>query len=240
MRRFDRGDEGIDRQLDSERLRAFHKALCDALVPGTGKPVSVQGELVLAFTLLRGPFLLYGMEDYYGDDSSDEFENTFLGEGTLFMLDTLIENRNAPLDDEDLAFFTDVRNVVEADWLVGRRIAELNHKSNESEASEVESKELRELEAAGGLAWEEVLNRADRCIANWCIANPHLVDREGRRVEDRGIREVKTIFEPPPPPPPPCPHCRGKGWLPPMDASQFPERCSCKAENRRPSATTAA
>ncbi len=109
----------------------------------------------------------------------------------------------------------------------------MNHKSNESEASEAELKELRELEAAGGLAWEEVLNRADRCIANWCIANPRLVDRYGRPVEDRGIRDVKTIFKPPPSPPPPCLLCRGKGWLSPKDPTQFPEVCSCKAASRR-------
>ena len=103
----------------------------------------------------------------------------------LFMLDTLVENRNRPLDDEDVAYFAGVRGVVEPDWLKHKRIFELEEKRNESEASDAELKELEDLETAGGgVGWEELLKRAERCIANWCIANAALVDCQGRAVED--------------------------------------------------------
>ncbi len=174
---------------------------------------------------------MQGLGNYYEDDSRDgTLGGTFVGKMLLFMLDTLVENRNRPLDDEDVAYFAGVRGVVESDWLKHKRIFELDEKLNESEASDAEVKELRDFEASGGgPAWEELLKRAERCIANWCIANAGLVDRQGRPVEDRGIREVKTIFEPPPVPVPPCPVCKGKAWLPPRDATQFPEACWCKA-----------
>jgi len=234
-RRFDRTDEGIGLQTSSERLRAFYEALWKALVPRSRDPVSIQGELVRVVTWLRGDFLKEGMDNYYGDESDERLEDMPLGPTVIVMLDTLVENRNRALDDEDVAYFTAVRRVVHSDWLVGNRRLELSCKENGDEASEAETKELRELEAAGGgMVWDEVLNRAERCIANWCIANPKLVDRKGRPVEEGGIREVNTIFEPPPAPPPPCPICKGKGWLPPRDATQFPEVCSCKREQAQP------
>jgi hypothetical protein len=182
MRRFDRTDQGIGLQMGSERLRAFYEALWKAVVPSSREPVSLQGELLRVVTWLRGDFLKEGMENYYGDDRHERFEDMPVGPMVIVMLDTLIENRNRALDDEDVAYFIAVRRVVHSDWLVGNRRLELSCKENGDEASEAETKELRELEAAGGeIAWDEVLNRADRCIANWCIANPNLVDRRAAR-----------------------------------------------------------
>ena len=43
-------------------------------------------------------------------------------------------------------------------------------------------------------AWEWLYNRAQRCIANWCIANPGLIDRQGRPIEERGIRDLGKLL----------------------------------------------
>lgn len=249
MRRFERSDEGTafygtaPPKMRSERLQAFHKALWDALVPASGESTSVQGELIRAVERLHSDSLCEGMGNYYegmGDrGDSAKVEDTYLGQLMVFMLDTLIENRNQGLDTEDVAYFADARTRMSSDWLRQKRIYELDNKYNESEASEAETKELQQLEAAAAATdgrpdWEDVFHRADRCIANWCITNPDFVDRKGRPVEVRGLRHVMAIFEPPLAPPPPCPICNGKGWLPPRDATQFPEVCSCKREHAQP------
>ena len=33
------------------------------------------------------------------------------------------------------------------------------------------------------------------CFANWCLANPELIDRHGRPVEERGIRDLSALIQ---------------------------------------------
>lgn len=68
----------------------------------------------------------------------------------ILMLDTLIKNSHRALDDDHVAYFSNVRQAIHSDWLVGNRTLVLSSKENADKASEAETKELRELEAVRG------------------------------------------------------------------------------------------
>jgi hypothetical protein len=237
MQRFERSDEAVttgepaECRPASDRLQTFTKVLWDVLVPAAGECASVQGELVRARGRLESEYFQNGMANYYLRDRPTEgLADRYYGKLLLFLLDVLIENRSHAIDAEDVAFFSTVRSALEADWLRGIRIGELNEQAENADAPELtdaEREELEQLEAIAGPPWEALWSRAERCIANWCIESPTLVDRRGHPVDERGVRDVRHIFEPPPPPAA-CPMCKGRGWLMPKDASQFPEVCSCK------------
>ena len=57
----------------------------------------------------------------------------------------------------------------------------------------LEGQAVKRFDRADGGAEGELFDRAERCIANWCIANPELVDSEGRAVEERGVRSVEDV-----------------------------------------------
>lgn len=231
MKNFDVADEGNSQENrpGSERLQAFTKALWDALVPDDGSCASVQGELIGANERLQSEHFRNGMGNYFGRAEPDEtLADTFYGELVLFMLDTMIANRNQALSDDDVAYFTEVRRDIEPQWLRGLRSDELFYKGEEAARTNAEKEELAQLdEQAPGPNWEDLFNRAERCIANWCLTNTALIDREGKPVTEGGVSDVIHIFEPPPPPPP-CPLCNGKGWIAPTNAGDFPSMCSCK------------
>ena len=128
------------------------------------------------------------------------------------------------LTDEDVKAFAEARALLDDDKTLRVRIDELEWKVEEGDALTSEEKEeLAALEEKHvGPDWESLLERAHRCVANWCIANPTIIDREGKALGD-----VRHVFDPPPPPPP-CAVCKGRGWLPAKDASSFPEMCACK------------
>ncbi|AKV00430.1 hypothetical protein AKJ09_07093 [Labilithrix luteola] len=234
MQPFEREDEGAYGRIPSERLRAFTKALWNALVPASGACASVQGELIRANDRLQGEYYREGMGNYYepGTNANGGPQSTYACAPRallVFVLDTLVENRGGGLDDDDVAFFQTTRLAVESDYRTRLRINELVYQEeiDGRELTDAEKTELERLESAEGrIPWEDVLKRAERCIANWCIANPKLVDRQGNAIEERGVADVSHIFEPPPPPPK-CSRCAGRGWLPPPDRSSFPTMCSC-------------
>ena len=231
MKTFDRIDEGDPEQnrLPSERLQAFTKALWDALVPGEGACASVQGELIRANERLQSEYFRNGMGNYFHREEPDgTLADNYYGELILFVLDTMIANRNEALADDDVAYFTEIRREIEPQWLRGLRSDELFWKAEEEGLSDAEKEELARLDdQPRGPSWEPLTSRAGRCIANWCLRNTALIDREGRPVVERGIRDVMHVVEPPPAPPP-CPLCNGKGWLVPKSASDFPSICPCK------------
>jgi len=237
---FQRSDEATPAAAESERLRAFTKALWDALVPPSGECIAVQGELVRANERLQSELFRNGLSNYYcqeghgpGGREGTVADNHY-GKLLLFLLGTLVANRNGALDAEDVAYFEAVLRLVSPDWERNVRIGALTSKLEDSELegteglSEAERAELEALESeGGGPPWEELFSRAARCLANWCLANPELVDRGGNAVEERGLRDVRHVFEPPPPPPP-CPLCKGKGWIAAADPTGFAEPCACK------------
>jgi hypothetical protein len=231
MNKFDLADQGNaeENRLPSERLQAFTKALWDALVPESGACASVQGELVRARDRLEGEYYRNGMGNYFRRDEPDRtLIDNYYGGLLVFLLDTMIANRGGALSEDDVAYFTEVRRDIEPQWLRGLRGNELFYKSEEEELTDAEKEELARLdEQSRGPVWEDLFNRAERCIANWCLTNTALIDRQGNPVTDRGVADVRHIFEPPPPPPR-CPLCNGKGWIAPTKADEFPSVCSCK------------
>jgi predicted DNA-binding WGR domain protein len=228
---FDPADEATQTAAANERLLAFTQALRDALVPRNGECLSLQGELVRANDRLGSEYFRNGMGNYYEDGVRPE--DNYYGKLLLFMLGTLTENRGNALSNEDVAYFSGVRRQVEPYWKLHVRIGELEDKE---EATEAELEELEELgsQAAGddAIAWEDLFNRAERCIANWCIANSDLVDLRGQPLEERGMRNIEHIFNPPPPAPK-CPLCQGRGFVEQKESSGFPQRCSCQGPDQR-------
>jgi hypothetical protein len=225
MKPFERSAEA------TEELAAFTKKVWDALVPRTGECTSVQGELVRATERLFAEAFNEGMGNYYdGVESSADLARSYYGAMVIFVLDTLVASRGRALDDDDVEYFANVRSRLDADWLARRRIAALETCEGESdvEMTAAEKAEYDELAASPDVVpWQEVLTRAERCVANYCLKNPDLVDRDGKAVVEGGVRSITHIFEPPPAAPP-CPKCNGKGWLPPSSPSDFPAMCSCK------------
>jgi len=230
---FERSDEATHTTPASARLLAFMKALWDAFVPDSGECLSVQGELVRVNDRLVGELLRNGFGNYYEADDDEKLEDMFYGKMLLFLLDTLVANRGEALDVEDVAYFEAVRGAALVDWnsehVRRARISELEEKCGDEGGDDAVRRELDELEEAHGDGpdWERIFARAERCVANWCLVNQDLIDRNGRSIEDGGVRRVDHVFNPPPPPPP-CPKCNGKGWLPAASAGEFPKACWCK------------
>lgn len=231
---FDRTEEADipSNRMPSERLVAFLKAMWDALVPDSGACVSMQGELVRAKQRLDNEHYRNGMCNYFDCDQSNlSMSESHYGGMMLFILDTMIENRNDALTEEDVAYFVDVRAVIEPQWRRGMRVNTLYDKSEEGTITEEEEAELARIEPLPrGPHWEMFFARAERCIANWCLKNSALVDREGNPVVEGGIRDVNELFEARSERKPSavCATCGGKGWLPPKNAGDFPATCRCK------------
>jgi hypothetical protein len=231
MNMFDRTDEGNsgENRMPSERLQAFTKALWDALVPDNDSCASVQGELIRANERLQAEYFRNGMGNYFGrDEPEGTLADNYYGELLLFILDTLLAKGNRALSNDDVAYFTEVRREIEPQWLRGLRSDELFYKAEEVELAVAEKEELAQLdEQPRGPDWEDLFNRAERCIANWCLTNTALIDRHGSPVIERGVSDVIHLFAPPPALPP-CPLCNGRGWIAPTTAGDFPSICSCK------------
>lgn len=230
MEKFDLTDEGNsgEDRMPSERLQAFTKALWEGLVPESGSCASVQGELIRANACLQSEYFRNGMGNYFGREPNDTLADTYYGELLLFVLDTMIANRNLALSDDDIAYFTEVRGEIEPQWLRGLRSDELFYKAEEEELTDAEKAELAQLdEQPRGPDWEDLFNRAERCIANWCLTNTALVSREEEPVTEGGVSDVLHIFEPPPPAPP-CPICNGRGWIKLTTPGGGASFCSCK------------
>ena len=231
MKKFDVSDEGNSTQNGerSERLQAFTNALWEALVPESGACASLQGELIRALGRLRSEHFRNGMGNYFGRDHAEQtLADTYYGGLVLLILDTMMANRNQALSEDDVAYFAEILREIEPQWLRGLRSDELFYKSEEEELTDAERDELARLdEQPRGPNWEALFSRAERCIANWCLTNTELMDRSGKPVTERGVADVRSIFEPPAPPAV-CSQCNGKGWIAPTNPGDFPSLCSCK------------
>lgn len=221
---FSRDDEASDGRPTGPRLESFLDAVWKALVPKQGECRSVQGQLVLAIQHLQAVFLRDGPEPYYDTEGSANRLVAML----RHVLDTLVANRGEALDPEDVAFFASIRAQVDSDWRRGHRRFELLGKANDETASADELAEIERLEATPALPWPDLFARAERCVANYCLVSPVLVDRAGAPTSDQGVRDLRHVFAPPPPTPV-CASCGGKGWVPAKDASSFPTVCSCRS-----------
>lgn len=207
------------------RLRAFIDTLWKRLVPSNGECVSVQGELVRVNGRLTSELFRNGMCNYYGSGTEEE-ESLYVG-WAVFLLDTLIENEGEANRADELAPLVVARGLISADCARERHLSELVALREEETITEAQQRELDALEDGKSLIdWEPLLNRAERCAANWCLANPLLFDRKGMPVEEGGVRDVSHLFEPPPPAPK-CPLCGGRGFVQ-KDERSFPELCGCK------------
>ena len=231
MDRFEECDEG------GERLQAFNKSIWDRLVPRSGPCRSLQGELVRASLRLQSEYYRNGLGNYYVREKPEEglADNPY-GGGVLLVIDTLVANRGGSLHERDVTYLTKMREAVVRDWELKIRLGDLEEKSvdgggtglTEQEAQELE--QLEQLEESDAVDWEKYFARAERCIANWCLANPALVDLQGKPIREGELSDLRHIFEPPPP----CPKCNGKGWLVSADRSQFPTPCECAGAPLRP------
>ena len=180
------------------------------------------------------------MANYFHDDDGARLADNYYGGLLLFMLDTLIANQGNTLSEEDVSYFTSVRENAESQWRNALRCDELYYRAEKTELSAEEKAEFERLDGmARGPAWEELCERAERCIANWCLANTALVDRSGKRVVAGGVSDVMEIFVRPevvesrvPPsvrgPVGECAICGGKGWIASKVVSEFPTMCSCR------------
>lgn len=139
------------------------------------------------------------MGNYFGRDEPDEtLEENYCGELLLFVLDTMIANRNQAPSDDDVAYFSEVRRDIEPQWLRALRSDELLSKAEEEELTAAEKDELAVLdEQPRGPDWEGLFNRCERCIASWCLRNTALIDRRGKPVSERGVFDVMHFFDPP-------------------------------------------
>jgi hypothetical protein len=229
MQPFDKSEEATLIQPPSARLAAFTKAVWDALVPSNGECASVQGELVRARERLASEYYRNGMSNYY----FEPFEENYFAALLQFVLGILVENRGGALADEDVVFFADIRGRVESDWVRSLARSELEQQEEPLTVEQEKQYDLLDVELrSSGIHWEEFSNRAERCIANWCIANPKLVDRSGHPSVERGVSDIRHVFEPPAPAPK-CPMCQGRGFIQPKDPTKYPERCSCTGPNPR-------
>lgn len=234
METFDRHEEADipSKRMASERLIAFLEAIWDTLVPESGTCVSMQGELVRAKARLDNEHFRNGMCNFYDcDQTGTPIGETHYGGMLLFILDTMIENKNDALDEDDVAYFADVRAVIEPQWSRALRVHTLYDKSEEGTLTEEEATELERIEPLPrGPHWEMFFARAERCVANWCLKNSALIDREGNPVVEGGIRDVRELFQARDERQPAvvCAQCGGKGWLPPKAASDPPVTCACK------------
>jgi hypothetical protein len=223
VQRFDRNDD---------RLRDFLGAIWKTLVPSTGECASLQGELVRADARLSDESYRNGLGNYYHpDQETDGFAEGFYPKMLVFLLETLAANANDANDADTVAYCADALARAPLDWEKQRRIIAIVERAEEDEnreLSDAENAEIETLEAAPErLDWEDLLNRTEIAVGNYCLANPVLVDLAGKPIEEGGVTDIRHIFDPPPPPPP-CPLCNGKGWVAPADPTQFPTMCSCK------------
>ncbi len=193
MQRFERSDESTDDKPASERLEAFTKSIWAALVPDDGECISLQGELVRANDRLCSEALRNGMMNYYA--VGEPIEENYYGQLLLLLLDTMIANRGGALDGDDVAYFVELKRLVGPNRELICRLTELEAEEDLDEAGARELEQLLatedEVEAP---AWEWLYNRAQRCIANWCIANPQLIDRAGQPVTERGLRDLTRLL----------------------------------------------
>jgi len=217
---FDPSEQATGTELSSPRLQSYHQVLWTALVPRSGECASIQGEMIRAVERLRAELLRNGMGNYYDRGPLD---SNHYGKLLTLVLDTLARSEGSALSTDDVGYFAKARSGLDADRIAVHRLGEMEEREDASDAE----RELAQADAdAHAIDWNELIHRAERCVANWCIAHPQLVDRRGQPVEERGHRDLRHVFEPPRPPPV-CPLCNGKGFIQPTGKNGWPKPCKC-------------
>jgi hypothetical protein len=168
MRKFDSDEEGCAESFTDpgERLEQFSQALWKLLEPSHDSP-SIQARLVHANSAIYLEFMRNGGGNYYElyDEGPTRFGENGYSRLLVFMLDTLVANRSSANRDVDVDYFRELRKTSVADW---------NRKRSSTKGDELEAEEPEP-----SFDFEEMYDRAVRCVANWCIANPDLIDDEG-------------------------------------------------------------
>ena len=185
MQRFTVDDEAGQTSDPSARLTAFIDAIREVTVPSGRECASVQGELLAINDAWMGDYFRNGLANYYACDGIDDL---------VFLVDTLVANQNAALDDDDVRHFRELRPLLFLDWTRTRRIQELEEMSQRSPSNDEELAALCLEDEHKGFLFEDTFDRAERCIANWCIANPDLVDRSGRAVMEGATSTLRALF----------------------------------------------
>ena len=223
MQRFDRNDA---------RLGVFVKALWDALVPESGECFTLQAEMVRAYGRLQSEHFQNGLCNYYmADEPHHGFADGHYPGLLVFLLEKLVANANAASDGLTVDYFADVLERAPRDWRLQQEINDIAEREHEQDRAltDAELARIDELsDHPSRLQWEELLDRLQIAVANYCLANPVLLDRQtGKPADERGVKDIRHVFEPPPAPAA-CARCNGKGWIASSDATQFPTMCSCK------------
>ena len=217
MKTFSQSEQG------SERLRAFTKASYETLVPASGSADTIHGELLRANDRILSEALRNGMANFYNPDET--LEENYYGSLLLFMLETLIKNVGNAVDREDVEYFKHIRSSLEADRQTVSRLMELEDKDGELTPPE-ETEYARLEQKAGTIAWEDLYDRAERCIANWCVVNSELVPYGGDTFRPKNRPKlIEELFNTPPVEV--CVRCSGKGWIAAQPGA-FPEKCVCQ------------
>lgn len=224
MKRFEADAEFPHEGPEAERLKAFVKLMWERVVPRTGTCSSVQGELIRVVDRLTGEYYRNGFSNYYERGATPTTSR--YGQWLLFVLDTLLKNAGEANSAAELEPLALARGWLAGDYARALRERELNAILDERDQTDAEVEELERLEThPEAIIWEPLLFRSERCAANWCVANPVLVDVQGKPVQEGGVSDVRHLLNPPPPPPK-CPRCGGKGFVQ-KDERSFPERCAC-------------
>jgi hypothetical protein len=169
MRKFDLTEEGSAEKAtpQSERLEQFWTALWARLEPADGA-ASIQARLMHANARVYLEHMRNGAGTYYEVYDKGEW---VIGDGCylkllVFLLDTLVANHNNANREEDVAYFRELRQAVQADRLFQR----------------------------ASVDFEELHDRAVRCIANFCISNPDPVDQEGTVIAGASLRPLLVTW----------------------------------------------
>jgi hypothetical protein len=201
MRSFDRTEQGDTESgvEASARLEEFTPALWTALVPKLGSCCSIQGELVRANRRLLNEQLQNGLYNYYDHEqqgTADSFGQNNYGRLLLFLLDTLIANRGDALSSEDVGYFERFRELAMIDWKNRPRRLALEPRFLSDLMSTEERRQYGSLcMESYGFDVEDLYDHAQRCIANWCLANPELIDMEGRPVTEGGLSSLVPLIQ---------------------------------------------
>jgi hypothetical protein len=150
----------LDRASSEAEIRDLWSALWDALVPASGPVDTVQGQLMRAQGNLSNEYYRNGMMNYYSsclEPSPDSY-----AEQLDFLVETLLPDDREYLARTKARILEDRKHVPEA--------YALQEKRDESGLSEAEEARFEAL--CVFKEWEELFDRTERLVLNYCIGHP--------------------------------------------------------------------
>lgn len=150
----------LDQSSPEAEIRDLWSVLWDVLVPQTGPADTAQGQLLRAQGNLSTEYYRNGMMNYYSHCLEPHVDS--YAQQLDFLIDTLLPDDREYLTRAKARIFADRKHVPEAHAL--------QEKQEESELSEAERARLEELCVFDD--WEELFDRSERLVLNYCIAHP--------------------------------------------------------------------